>query len=74
MHRARLAEEARAERLEHAVALQQRSPEALRLRGVVGGVGLILGERDGIGNLDRHRPDVHVDAEALRAFPKLRVS
>ena len=63
MHRARLADEAGAEFIHHAVGLHQRLPEALRVVGIILRVGAVLLERNRVLDFARHGPDVHVDAE-----------
>ena len=67
--RADLADEPAAEHLEHPVHLDQRQPEPLRLVAVVGGVLRVLLERDGVGDLDRHRPDRSGQPELGRGGP-----
>ena len=56
-----LAEEARAELLEHAVDLEQHAPEALGCVGIVGGVRAVLRERDRL----RHLVGAAVDTRPL---------
>ena len=53
MHRAHFAHEPRAEILADPVGLNQRPPESLHILRIVGGVPVILFERDGIRYLDR---------------------
>jgi hypothetical protein len=51
MHRARLAEKAAAEQLEHPVGLHQRAPEAVRGLGVVRLMRFVQGEADRVRHL-----------------------
>ena len=66
MHRARLAEEAAAKQLENAIGLDEDPPEAMGRGGVVGDVGAVLREADGLGHLVRHLVDHHADAEVAQ--------
>jgi hypothetical protein len=63
VHRAGLADERATELPEHPLDLQQLSPEQPRRAAVVGVVRLVLGERNGVLHLVRHRVDLHLDAE-----------
>ncbi len=66
VHRAHLADEARAERFHHPVALHQRAPEFLRESRIVLRVHTVLVERERVRDLVRHGPDVHGDVEPLQ--------
>ena len=63
MHRAGLADEARAEDLEHFVHGNQGAPEAAGIFLVILGMHAVLVEGDRVRHLDRHVPDLHVNLE-----------
>src|ERR1017187_8456958 len=63
MYRAGFSDEAGPKLLVHAVDLYQDVPEALSELGIVGGMGPIAAERDGIGDLARKLVDRDLDAE-----------
>ncbi|MCO5571888.1 hypothetical protein L7F22_025636 [Adiantum nelumboides] len=63
VHRADLADEVRPELTDHPVRLQQLPPEQGGRLGVVGGVGVVLGERDRRVDLVGVRPDRRGDPE-----------
>ena len=65
VYRAGLADEPAAERLEHAVHLDERPPEPAHGVAVIAGVDVVLAERDGVRDLDRHRPDGRGDVERV---------
>ena len=69
VHGADLAEEPAAEHLEDPVHLDERPPEPLHLLAVVGRVLRVLLERDGVGDLDRHRPHRRGQPELDRGAP-----
>src|SRR6185437_184932 len=66
MCRARFADEARAENVEHIVNRHQSAPEAPGIFLVVGGVYVVLIESNGIGDLHRHLPDFYVNVERMK--------
>ena len=66
MHRTDLADEARAEQGEDAIALDEDAPEAVGIVAIIGRMGSILLERDRVGDLDRHGPDLHDDSQGLQ--------
>ena len=57
MHRAGLAEEAAAKKLEDAIDLDERAPEAMCRAGVIARMGAILRKANGIGHLVRQLVD-----------------
>ena len=63
MRGARLAEEARAKDVEHAIGLHELAPERIRGSRIVACMHAILLERDRAFDLHRHGPDTHVDIE-----------
>ena len=63
VHRAGLADEPGAEHLEDALHLDEREPEPPHGVRVVAGVDPVVRERDRVGDLDRHRPDLGGDTE-----------
>ena len=63
--RAHLAGEASAKDGEDPRGLQQDAPETLRVFGVVGLVGVVLLEGNGLRDLNRHVPDVHRRVEFI---------
>ena len=69
MHRARLAEEAGAELLEHAVGIDKDLQEAPHRIRVVGGVPVSCENRIGVRQFVRHLVDGDVNAEFVRAPP-----
>src|SRR5207253_5636157 len=66
MHGARLAEKARAELLEHPIHIDEHAPELLRLAPIISRVGAVLLKRDGVGELDRDRPDRDLQPQRLQ--------
>ena len=62
MYRAALADELRAELLENRIYGKQDAPESSRGFRIVGIVLPVLIEANGIGNFDRHRPDLDIDS------------
>jgi hypothetical protein len=58
-----LADECRAEFVQHAVDLQKNPPESLRVSSVIGCVRVILDEADRFRNLVGLVVDAHVNAE-----------
>ena len=62
-------EKARAEHREHLVDLYQRAPEPGDLLGVVGRMDAVLLERDRVGDLDRHGPEVRREVQDDAARP-----
>jgi hypothetical protein len=65
VHRARFADERRAEGLAEAIRLQERAPEPLRRLGVERCVRRILIERRRVGELVRFGVDAHIDVEHM---------
>src|SRR5712691_2239880 len=55
----------RAEFLEHFVNVHQSSPVSIRILGVVRLVRLILIKANRVWNLDRHRPNLYFDSQAV---------
>ena len=64
LDRARFADEAGLEGLEHAIGLNQRAPQQLRMLRVVRVVPFVQVERDGVGDLHGTGRDRDVDAAA----------
>src|SRR5262245_26645949 len=73
MHWADLAKEARAKILHDPRALHQHLPEAGDVDAIVLGVDTILFEARRVLDLDRHRPDVHRNAESAQPVHELLV-
>ena len=63
MHRAAFADEARSERPEHPVRLQQNAPELLCVIGVIGRMRVVLAEADWRVDLVRQVVDADLDAQ-----------
>src|SRR5262249_13029164 len=63
MHRADLADKTGPEQREHAMRAEQNAPEARGVVAVVGSVHTVTIERNGVGDLVRHRVDTDVDAK-----------
>ena len=63
MDRAALATKFRAEFLEDAVGLQENAPETIRVFGIVGGVFVVLIERNGVLHFVRRRGEVRFDVQ-----------
>src|SRR5215471_4606605 len=68
MYRTRLADEARAKFMHHAIGLHQSQPESLRGEAVILRMDAVALERDRVLDLTRHGPDVHLDAETAKAL------
>src|SRR6188508_1947080 len=68
VNRARLADKARPENLEHTIGLDERSPESMHVLSVVRAMRLVLGKRDRIDELRRLSRDAHLDVEAPQRF------
>ena len=73
MHRARLADEARAKFIHHAIGLQQGQPEFLRVDWIILRMGAVPVERDRVLDFTRHGPDVDVDAKTAQALHELAI-
>ena len=73
VHGADLAEEPAAEHLEDAIHLDERPPEPLHLLAVVRRVLRVLLERDGVGDLHRHRPHGRGQPEPIEVLHQLGV-
>jgi hypothetical protein len=73
VHRARLAEKAATELVEDVRDRDHRAPASIGIVGIVGGMDGVLLEGDGIGDFDRHGPDVHIDAQCGESGPELGV-
>jgi hypothetical protein len=65
MDRARFANEAASELLEHPHDLHQSYPESVSMFGVVGPHEMVIVERDRILDLNRHWPDLGGDAHLI---------
>src|SRR5882724_10709681 len=63
MYRAVLADEARTEFTEDAVCDQENPPEPGRILTIIGCMLSIAIKSNGIGNFDRHAPDLYINAE-----------
>ena len=68
MHGTRLADEARAKFVHHAIRLQQSQPEFLRVEAIILRMDAVALERDRVLDFTRHGPDVHLDAETAEAL------
>ena len=66
VHRACLAEKARAELLEHAIHVDEDAPELLRVMGIISRVLAVPLKRNGVGDLDRHRPDPDLQSKRFQ--------
>src|SRR5690606_26082172 len=73
VYRAGLADEPRAECLEHTVHLNEDAPQPMRVLGVVRAVLLVLLEGDALRDLDGRGPDAYVDAERPQRVHHLAV-
>jgi hypothetical protein len=60
-----LADEPGPEHVEDAFGLHERPPEGGGGGGVVGVMGRVVGERDGVGELDEYRPDLRGQVHRL---------
>src|SRR5690349_18484772 len=73
MHRAGLAQKARAELLENAVHGDEDLAEPPHGFGIVGGVNLVLVKGNRIGNFHRHFPNAHLDTGRMQHAHELAV-
>jgi hypothetical protein len=73
MHGARLPEKPRAELFEHPVYFDQRAPKLMSAVGIIRGVLAVVFERNGVRDLDRRRPDPHLQLERFQPIHKFAV-
>src|SRR5579871_929268 len=63
MYRTVFADKAGAKLFEDFIGADQDPPEAVCIFWIIRGMLCVLVERDGLGNLDWHLPDFHLDVE-----------
>src|SRR5512142_2465714 len=73
MHRAALAEETAAKVREQIMRIEQHTPEALRHLRIIGSVDFVAFKGNWIGDLHRHGPDLHINAELFQPCHGFRV-
>src|SRR6266436_2266621 len=73
MHGACFSYEPGAELFEDSFAAHEDPPESIRVFGIIRGVLRILIERDRVGNLDRHLPDLHRNPQRSQSRHELAI-